>query len=91
MMEVENIIIPLIAVAIFIGTFILVRIRNPHNQKIETRINPKDIFRKEICPYCGIKMKKTWKKRILYGSETTRRVGYEKTAQFTCEKCNYKI
>lgn len=89
--EVLNVIIPICGFAIFLGAFIFVRITNPHNQKIETIVNPKDIFRKEICPYCRTQMKKKWNKRIIYGSETTRRIGYEKIPEFTCAKCNCRI
>ena len=54
-------------------------------------LNSYDLFRKEKCPYCDVRMKKTWEKRILYGSETTKRIGYEKKPEFHCKKCNYKI
>ncbi len=55
-----EILIPTIAVLIFICAFIYVRKTNPQNKKIVTRTTFKSIFRKEKCPKCGCKMKKKW-------------------------------
>lgn len=86
-----NILIPVCAVSIFVALLIISKILNPKNQKKNVRINVNDIFRTEICPKCHKKMKKTWTKQIIYGSTTTRHVGYEKKAEFSCQYCKERV
>ena len=53
-------IVPLVAVLVFLGALIYVRKTNPENKRIQTRTSFSALTRKETCPYCGVKMKKTW-------------------------------
>lgn len=91
--EILNKVIPLIAVIIFICTFIFVRKTNPENKKIRTRTSFSAIKRKEVCPRCGIKMKKKWVTRSRGLSMIESDSVYEEEAEpeFICKKCGYKI
>lgn len=91
--EILNRLIPIIGVLIFICAFIYVRKTNPENKKIRTRTSFSAMKRKEICPRCGIKMKKKWVTRSMGLSSIESDSVYEEEAEpeFTCKKCGYKI
>lgn len=91
--EIFNKVIPLVAAVIFICAFIFVRKTNPENKKIRTRKSFAAIKRKEICPRCGVKMKKKWVTRSIGLSMIESDSVYEEEAEpeFTCKKCGYKI
>lgn len=91
--DIINKIIPLIGILVFIGAFVYVRKTNPENKKIRTRTSFSAIKRKEICPRCGVKMKKKWVTRSLGLSMIESDSVYEEDAEpeFTCPKCGYKI
>ncbi len=88
-----EILIPTIAVLIFICAFIYVRKTNPQNKKIVTRTTFKSIFRKEKCPKCGCKMKKKWMIKDLGQSYIEYSNIYEREAQprYICPICKYEI
>lgn len=93
MEEILNHLIPILALLIFVVAFIHVRKTNPENKKIRTRTSFKAIKRKEICPYCGIEMKKNWVRKSLGLSWNNSDTVYEEESEpeFICQKCGYKI
>ena len=89
-----NRIVPLAAVLVFLGVLIFVRKTNPENKRIRTRTSFSALRRKEICPYCGVKMKKTWAYKdmgVSLDSDIHTVYEREMQPQFECPKCNYKI
>lgn len=91
--EILNKVIPLVTAVIFICAFIFVRKTNPENKKIRTRTSFSAIKRKEVCPRCGVKMKKKWVTRPMGLSMIESDSIYEEEAEpeFVCKKCDYKI
>lgn len=85
--------LPPFAVIVFVLVCIWAIRKNPTGRKTTTYYASKDVFRKEICPTCGCKMKKTWEEEAMYkmGLETVRPREFEASPVFTCKKCGYKI
>ena len=87
MQDISGNIISVVAIAIFIGLLLYVKITNPHNKKITTQYIMKGYFRKNYCPKCNDIMSKSWKKLVLY--QGPRAEGYLKYLQFHCSNCGY--
>lgn len=93
MEEILSRVVPIAAIFIFVCAFVHTRITNPENKHLRTRTSVEALRRKEICPRCGVRMKKTWVKRSMGLSRTDPNRVYEELAapEFTCPKCRYKI
>lgn len=63
--------------------------------RVSYRISIENQFKKEFCPNCNVKMKKKYKKRILYSNESSnnryKSKAYELLPEFFCKKCGYEI
>ena len=85
MQDISGNIISVVAIAIFIGLLLYVKITNPHNKKITTRYIIDGYFKKQYCPKCNTLMSRSWKRVIMYSGP--RHEGYVKYLQYTCDSC----
>ena len=90
---VQDIVMVLLVVLIMGGLIFMVKKTNPDNRRRTTYYSTKDVFNKEICPRCGVKMKKTWKKETFNPMGMNTVIQREITAKpvYTCPKCGHKI
>ena len=67
--------------------------KNPDNRRRTTYYSTKDVFDKEFCPHCKVKMKKTWNKETFnpLGMNTEIQRELIATPVYTCSKCGHKI
>ena len=75
------------------GLVIFIKKKNPDNRRRTTCYSTKDVFDKEFCPHCKVKMKKTWNKETFnpLGMNTEIQRELIATPVYTCSKCGHKI
>ena len=86
-------ILMLTGVVVLMGGLILITKRvNPDNRRRTTYYSTKDVFHSEVCPYCNIKMKKTWEKKMInpLNMNTVIQREIKATPVYTCKKCGYE-
>ncbi len=90
---IQDVIMVLLVVLIMGGCILFVKKTNPDNRRRTTYYSTKDVFHKEICPHCRVKMKKTWKKESVnpMNMNTIIQREFKATPIYTCLKCGYKI